>query len=249
MGRRPADSCWATSSATPLGQSPTPQVRLQHRELGPGPARAAACHSDVQAQAGDQTRRRSGSSRNAYAGAHSRSSPASARRCVASRRGRHARSAAGAAGHRAQAFPGDQQMLQLQEQQAAQAMLAQLLQQQHQQDIGQATAMAGTRSATGVSSRGLPKGFMGGMQETGRLTGGADRARWGSMIDQKRGLTRLVNNARSTDHHRFSRLMGWAAVAVAAATGRERRQWDHAKSSPRDRQPVRQRPTRSRPPN
>lgn len=38
---------------------------------------------------------------------------------------------------------GDQQMLQLKEQQAAQAMLAQLLAQQHGQDITQATGMAG----------------------------------------------------------------------------------------------------------
>lgn len=39
-------------------------------------------------------------------------------------------------------FAGDQQMLKLQEQQAAQAMLAQLLAQQQGQDIGQANAMA-----------------------------------------------------------------------------------------------------------
>ena len=39
-------------------------------------------------------------------------------------------------------FAGDQQMLKLQEQQAAQALLAQMLQQQQQQDIGQAGAMS-----------------------------------------------------------------------------------------------------------
>ena len=41
-------------------------------------------------------------------------------------------------------LPGDQQMLMLQEQQAAQAMLAQLLAQQQGQDITQATGMANT---------------------------------------------------------------------------------------------------------
>ena len=39
-------------------------------------------------------------------------------------------------------YAGDQQMLQMQEQQAAQAMLAQLLAQQHGQDVTQATSMA-----------------------------------------------------------------------------------------------------------
>ena len=42
-------------------------------------------------------------------------------------------------------LPGDQQMLMLQEQQAAQAMLAQLLAQQQGQDITQATGMANTQ--------------------------------------------------------------------------------------------------------
>ena len=41
-------------------------------------------------------------------------------------------------------YAGDQQMLQQQEQQAAQAMLAQLLAQQHGQDVNQATGMANT---------------------------------------------------------------------------------------------------------
>lgn len=41
-------------------------------------------------------------------------------------------------------FAGDQQMLMLQEQQAAQALLAQMLQQQQGQDIGQAGAMSNT---------------------------------------------------------------------------------------------------------
>lgn len=49
--------------------------------------------------------------------------------------------AAGQAGV-ARELPGQSQMLQLQEQQAAQAMLAQLLQQQRQQDIAQAQGMA-----------------------------------------------------------------------------------------------------------
>lgn len=64
-------------------------------------------------------------------------------------------------------FAGDQQMLKLQEQQAAQAMLAQMLAQQQQQDIGQAQGMAqGQLGAQGLN-QGMQQfytsGLIGGM--------------------------------------------------------------------------------------
>jgi hypothetical protein len=82
--------------------------------------------------------------RNAYAGAQSQQSSLGS-----TMRGQSAGAAmrgiqAGQQGIQ-RSLPGDQQMLMLQEQQAAQAMLAQLLAQQQGQDITQATGMANTQ--------------------------------------------------------------------------------------------------------
>ena len=97
----------------------------------------------------------------------------------------------------ARGLPGDQQMLQLQEQQAAQSMLAQMLQQQ-QQDIAQAQGMAGNTLGNRALEDQMKGFYLNGMlgQDVGASDRAAEiaRARLG-FNDQMRGLyTQLANN-------------------------------------------------------
>ena len=98
----------------------------------------------------------------------------------------------------ARGLPGDQQMLQLQEQQAAQSMLAQMLQQQQQQDIAQAQGMAGNTLGNRALEDQMKGFYLNGMlgQDVGASDRAAEiaRARLG-FNDQMRGLyTQLANN-------------------------------------------------------
>lgn len=103
------------------------------------------------------------------------------------------------------ALPGDQQMLMLQEQQAAQAMLAQLLAQQQGQDISQAQGMANTslgNSAVGDAAKQFYLGLAGDMDLTStERSNQLARAQMGFMDEQNaltQGLIRRGVNALGT---------------------------------------------------
>ena len=110
----------------------------------------------------------------------------------------------------ARGLPGDQQMLQLQEQQAAQSMLAQMLQQQQQQDIAQAQGTAqGSLQGQGILSD-YYRQLMGGALETGankqQVTLGRGLAEAGFNLD-----------ANKINQQFYNDLMGAAQGATATA--------------------------------
>lgn len=192
-----SNSYWYSYFRNALGQPPA-QVSYNTANSDQDRLEQQRVIQMLQAQAaGDPNSQAQQQLRNAYAGAQSQQSSIGS-----TMRGQSAGAAMRSIGRGqqdiARSLPGDQQMLQLQEQQAAQAMLAQLLQQQHQQDIGQANAMAGNalgNRGIGDQSQGF---YLNGM--LGQDIGASDRAseiaraRLG-FNDQMRGLyTQLANN-------------------------------------------------------
>ena len=95
----------------------------------------------------------------------------------------------------ARGLPGDQQMLQLQEQQAAQSMLAQMLQQQQQQDIAQAHGMAGAQNDASALQNAMNQFYAtaGSNYDISRGQIGAERNRAGLGFDlEGAGLTNAL---------------------------------------------------------
>ena len=95
----------------------------------------------------------------------------------------------------ARGLPGDQQMLQLQEQQAAQSMLAQMLQQQQQQDIAQAHGMAGAQNDASALQNAMNQFYAtaGSNYDISRGQIGAERDRAGLGFDlEGAGLTNAL---------------------------------------------------------
>lgn len=164
----------------------------------------------LQAQAaGDPNSQAQQQLRNAYAGAQSQQSSLGS-----TMRGQSAGAAMRSIGRGqqdiARSLPGDQQMLQLQEQQAAQSMLAQMLQQQQQQDIAQAQGTAqGSLQGQGILSD-YYRQLMGGALETGankqQVTLGRGLAEAGFNLD-----------ANKINQQFYNDLMGAAQGATATA--------------------------------
>ena len=106
-------------------------------------------------------------------------------------------------------FAGDAQMLELQQQQAAQAMLAQLLQQQQGQDIGQAQAMASGQLQGDALNQ--------AMQEFYANSGlGFDTER--GQIAHERNLAVLGIDTANRDINKNLLKTGGQALATGAAT-------------------------------
>lgn len=164
----------------------------------------------LQAQAaGDPNSQAQQQLRNAYAGAQSQQSSLGS-----TMRGQSAGAAMRSIGRGqqdiARSLPGDQQMLQLQEQQAAQAMLAQLLQQQHQQDIGQAHSMAqGSLQGQGVVDN-YYRQLMGGAIDSGAA---------GQQVALGRGLANQGFDLESNNINQgfYRDLINAAATGTASA--------------------------------
>lgn len=108
-------------------------------------------------------------------------------------------------------FAGDQQMLKLQEQQAAQAMLAQLLAQQQGQDINQANAMAQGQLQGDAMNQDMRQFYLGGAAQQG-----IGNYQYGA--DYLRSMYGLDLASRDLDTENRNRLIGAGAGAVGAAT-------------------------------
>lgn len=105
-------------------------------------------------------------------------------------------------------FAGDQQMLMLQEQQAAQALLAQMLQQQQGQDIAQATGMAGTTNQANALNEAMKQFY----------------AQMGSGLNIEQGQIGAERNAAQygfdlATQELGNRLLNQGAQAAAGAAG------------------------------
>lgn len=129
------------------------------------------------------------------------------------------RGAGGGAGLRAGAMgaadtqrglAGQSEMLRLQEQQAAQAMLAQLLAQQHAQDVGLAGSMASGSLANQQLNQDMERFYSQGM--LGQTAGDYQRA-----FDYEQALLGQNLQARDTEDRFRGQVMG--AAAGAAGTG------------------------------
>lgn len=107
-------------------------------------------------------------------------------------------------------FAGDQQMLQLQEQQAAQAMLAQLLAQQQGQDIGQAQMMAQGSLGSSALDDAMRQFYM---------QGGVTSDIAANQFDQERARAQMGFdlNAQNINNAYLQRFGGMAASAGGAA--------------------------------
>lgn len=119
-------------------------------------------------------------------------------------------------------LPGDQQMLMLQEQQAAQAMLAQLLAQQQGQDIAQAQGMSNTslgNSQIGDAARQFYLGLTGGMdlaatERSNQLA----RAAMGFQDDQNAITQGLLGRAAQTGATVLGTAGSWGGGPSQGAT-------------------------------
>jgi len=104
---------------------------------------------------------------------------------------------------------GEQQMLKLQEQQAAQAMLAQLMAQQHAQDVGLAGSMAQGALAGQGLNQDMERFYGSGLTE--QMLGGYQRA-----FDLERARAGYDLEARDTEARNMARLAQAGATGAAA---------------------------------